>query len=137
MPHPRSRGGRREPAAYLRCYPSDRWQMQTHRHALDSYALRLGLSHPVVYLDNGRSATGALPALERLGNAVAAGVHHVVLVPGPWVFCLDPVVAHATVQRFAALGCEVVELPRDWSARPRGGGRPDHPPWGSGPRPAG
>ncbi|MCX5126728.1 hypothetical protein [Streptomyces sp. NBC_00347] len=71
-----------------------------HRHhkALQSYALRLGLPAPVIYMETGLP-TGDMPPLERLVRAVHEGSHRIVLVPGEWVFSDDD----AQVRRIVTL----------------------------------
>ncbi|MFF7245455.1 hypothetical protein ACFZBU_16295 [Embleya sp. NPDC008237] len=105
------------PVAYLRCYPRDPWEMAAHRNALTAYAQGLGLSRPVVCLDNGVSSREKQPELENLLANVIAGVVRTVLIPGPWVFALDPERARATAERLRAAGAEIIDLPGRWHER--------------------
>ncbi|MFE2727169.1 hypothetical protein [Kitasatospora sp. NPDC059327] len=108
--HPPARPVRR-PAMYLRCNPYDTREAEYVRTAMEMLAVRMGLPFPEVYADHGRSARDPLPALENLVRAAEQGWTDVVLVPGPFVFSLDDLVAAATVARLARAGCEVVETP--------------------------
>ncbi|MFD0258217.1 hypothetical protein ACFV4M_04990 [Kitasatospora indigofera] len=98
-------------AMYLRCYPQDIWQMQTHQQALRDYAAHLGLPEPALYLDNGVSSHGDAPQRDILTEAVARGFLRYVLVPGPWVFHLDPRRARRIAQNIVTAGGQILELP--------------------------
>ncbi|WP_329500209.1 hypothetical protein [Kitasatospora herbaricolor] len=98
-------------AMYLRCYPYDTWHMLCHREALLRHAARLGLGRPHLYLDNGFRSQAPRPALEHLLRLTAGGGYRAVLVPGPFVFSLHDTDARGLVRRFAAVGCDVLELP--------------------------
>ena len=102
-------------AAYLRCYPHDPWQMSCHQQALREHAAHLGLPEPTVHLDNGYPGDSERPRLSQLMEAVASGLYQVVLIPGPWVFCLDTEQAGAVIRSLTDADCRVIELP----ARPR------------------
>ncbi|MFE3202105.1 hypothetical protein ACWGR4_20710 [Embleya sp. NPDC055664] len=102
------------PVAYLRCYPRDPWEMAAHRNALTAYAQGIGLSRPVVCLDNGVSSREERPALEQLLAHVLAGAVRIVLIPGLWVFSLDPERARAIADRFITAGAQIIDLPGRW-----------------------
>ncbi|MEV1053840.1 hypothetical protein [Streptomyces sp. NPDC049887] len=99
------------PAIYLRCYPHDRWQMMTLRHALLRHADRLGALSPTVYFDNGRRARETRPELEHMIENITQGQHRLVLVPGPWVFALDSAEAQSIAQRITQAGGRIMEVP--------------------------
>ncbi|MFC9331774.1 hypothetical protein [Kitasatospora sp. NPDC057015] len=99
-------------AAYLRCYPYDVWQMDFHRQGLCTWAARLGLPEPTVFLDNGCMSHDPLPLLQRLVVAVTTGIYQVVLVPGNFVFSLHDDAAQQIARRITAHGCRLLELPR-------------------------
>ncbi|MFE1320655.1 hypothetical protein [Kitasatospora phosalacinea] len=97
-------------AIYLRCYPEDRWEMMSHRRALEDLADRSGLARPVLYLDNGTRSTERGPRLEHLLADLDAGWVDTVLIPGAWVFALCPEAARTTADRIRATGARLVEL---------------------------
>ncbi|MFJ5229850.1 hypothetical protein ACIQBJ_08075 [Kitasatospora sp. NPDC088391] len=97
-------------AIYLRCYPEDRWEMISHRRALEDLADRSGLARPLVYLDNGTRSTERGPRLEQLLTDLAAGLVDTVLIPGAWVFALDPDTARTVADRIRAAGAHLVEM---------------------------
>ncbi|MDJ0343443.1 recombinase family protein [Streptomyces sp. H10-C2] len=101
----------RRTAVYLRCYPADRWQVDTHLTALRRFAHRLRLGQPDEYIDNGYPSGGPLPELGRMLNYIATGVYATVLVTGPFVFSLSDTQAERTVRRIHIHCCRVVELP--------------------------
>ncbi|MFE0459891.1 recombinase family protein [Kitasatospora sp. NPDC058965] len=103
-------------AAYLRCYPYDSWNMAPHRRALEEHAQRLGLRVPQLYLDNGTSSSASRPQLRLLLAHVSMGLVDTVLVPGHWVFSLNPATSHAVVAFLRAAGARVVDLPKPSSA---------------------
>ncbi|TQK50890.1 hypothetical protein FBY35_1253 [Streptomyces sp. SLBN-118] len=108
----------RPPAAYLRYYPQNPSAANRDRIALRSFAARLGLPTPVLYLDNGCPATGLRPELERLITAVMKGNHRLLVVPGLWVFSPEDDQARLTVRMLSAAGClRIFELP-DRARRP-------------------
>jgi hypothetical protein len=98
-------------AMYLRCHPQDIWQMQTHQQALRDYATHLGLPEPALYFDNGVPSSGDAPQRDSLTEAVARGFFRYVLVPGPWVFHLDPRRAYRIAQNVITAGGQILELP--------------------------
>ncbi|MFJ5880473.1 hypothetical protein [Kitasatospora cineracea] len=97
-------------AIYLRCYPEDRWEMMSHRHALESLADRCGLARPILYLDNGTRSTERAPRLEHLLADIAAGWVDTVLIPGTWVFALCPTTARTTADRIRTTGAHLIEM---------------------------
>ncbi|MHA6765657.1 hypothetical protein [Streptacidiphilus sp. PAMC 29251] len=105
-------------AAYLRCYPFDRWGMASHRWALEDLAVQLGLPTPVLYLDNGYHGRAVGPHLQRLQQAIANQRFTTLLIPGPWVFHLDDARARQTVLHLVTLGCTVFEMPDNWTREP-------------------
>ncbi len=120
---PLHRGGRATPAPtrfpkttraaiYLRCFPTDAYQMDAHQSALHRYADSMGLTGPPVLLDNGATSTGPRPRLDLLTALVADGLIDVVLIPGPWVFSLDDREAQAVAARLTRAGCRIMELSR-------------------------
>ncbi|MGW7056096.1 hypothetical protein [Streptomyces sp. NPDC054887] len=99
-------------AAYLRCHPHDPAEMRVHRLALRTYAAAIRLPAPTIYLDNGCRSTDHKPRLTQLAEAVQHGIYSVVLIPGPWVFSLDPHQARAHMM-YLGRQCGLMELPRD------------------------
>ncbi|WP_181442368.1 hypothetical protein [Streptomyces tateyamensis] len=98
-------------ALYLRCFPYDEKQMETHRLAAVRFAELWRLGRPLEFLDNGCAAGTERPALERLTAAVRLGVVCLLLVPGRFVFALDDEEALRIARRLTAAGCAVLELP--------------------------
>ncbi|MEV4558414.1 recombinase family protein [Kitasatospora sp. NPDC049285] len=98
-------------ALYLRCYPYDSWQMETHRRALEDHAEQLGVRHPRVYLDNGASSRTIRPQLRLLLARASMGQISTVLIPGRWVLSLDARTADAVVEFLRSTGARVEELP--------------------------
>ncbi|MFC9326974.1 hypothetical protein [Kitasatospora sp. NPDC057015] len=111
-------------AAYLRCYPHDRWQMAPHFYALSRLAESMGFDEPVLFMDNGYRYEGRPPALNRLLDFVSAGRYRVLLIPGPFVFALDDRMARAVAIRFDSAGCRVLELASPRTRTNRGGPQP-------------
>ncbi|MFD9126082.1 hypothetical protein [Kitasatospora sp. NPDC059571] len=103
-------------AAYLRCYPYDRWQVDFHVRAMEEHAHRLGLQYPQLFLDNGVSSRAVRPQLKALLSQVAMGRFSTVLIPGRWTFSLDDHTSAAVMGFLHEMGTTVVELPRRRSA---------------------
>lgn len=83
---------------------------------------------PHVFFDNGRLASGPLPELRRLLDAVAAGFYDVVILPGPFVLSMDDAKAQAIVRQITDHGCRVIELPsRQATTEAPSSRRPTHP----------
>ncbi|MEV4612437.1 hypothetical protein AB0K43_07520 [Kitasatospora sp. NPDC049258] len=97
-------------AGYLRFHPADPDAALRHGVALRAYAHGLGLPRPSLYLDEGLTWRGRLPAYERLLGAVRAGRYGIVLIPGPWVFGLSDEVARRRRAELSA-HCRVLERP--------------------------
>ncbi|MFC9331877.1 hypothetical protein [Kitasatospora sp. NPDC057015] len=101
-----------QPAAYLRYYPHNCSVMDRNVEALRSFAARLGVPAPALYLDYGFSCTGPRPGLGRLVRAAMNGSHRLLLVPGWWVFSVDDTQADLTVRMLTTLGgLRIVRLP--------------------------
>ncbi|MFC9328907.1 hypothetical protein [Kitasatospora sp. NPDC057015] len=92
------------PAIYLRCYPYDPMGMDCHVRALQEVAAGIGVSEPLLILDNGLRIADGLPGRERLLRLAEAGVIDAVLVPGPFVFSLDAAEAASVVAELEARG---------------------------------
>lgn len=97
-------------ATYLRCFPYDALGTGPHLNAVLDHARELALPTPYVFFDNGRLASGPLPELRRLLDAVAAGFYDVVILPGPFVLSMDDAKAQAIVRQITDHGCRVIEL---------------------------
>ncbi len=111
--HSRRKTGQ-QPALYLRCYPSDPFDMESHRQALERLAVQHSPPEPIVCLDNGRRHRDGLPQLELLERNIAHGWIDTLLIPGPFVFALDDRKATATANRLRHLGCRRIELLPRW-----------------------
>lgn len=98
-------------ATYLRCFPHDTFGTGPHLHAVLDHARELALPTPYVFFDNGCPASGPLPELRRLLDAVATGFYDAVILPGPFVLSMDDAKAQAIVQQITDHGCRVIELP--------------------------
>ncbi|MEV6008633.1 hypothetical protein AB0M29_17680 [Streptomyces sp. NPDC051976] len=98
-------------ATYLRCFPYDTFGTGPHLKAVLDHARELSLPTPYVFFDNGRLASGPLPELRRLLDAVATGFYDVVILPGPFVLSMDDAKAQAIVRQITDHGCRVIELP--------------------------
>lgn len=109
--HPLNRSPLGATAMYLRCYPYDMSQMETHQTALRLHARRLGLRDPVLYLDNGVRSPGPRPALDQFLRRVAAGAYTALLVTGPFMLSLCDAEARSLVEGIRLLGCQVIEPP--------------------------
>jgi hypothetical protein len=108
-------------AAYLRCFPYDRWQADFHLRALEDHADRLGLHNPQFFVDNGVSSRTVRPQLKVLLSQAAMGRFDTVLIPGRWTFSLDDGTAAAVIGFLHEMGTQVVELPRDRRRPPASG----------------
>lgn len=115
-----------QPAAYLRYYPRNSSTVDRHYEALRRFAARRGLRAPVLYLDNGCPSSAARPRFEQLARAVMDGSHHVLIVPGLWVFSEDAKQARLAVRLLVSAGCHRILLAAPPSAR-RGGARSFQP----------
>ncbi|MGW6915805.1 hypothetical protein ACWGB8_18620 [Kitasatospora sp. NPDC054939] len=110
---------RRRVAAYLRCYPYDPWEAQTHVRALEDHADALGFTPPRVLLDTVGSTCLVRPQLRGLLALAAAGAVDTVLVVGPWSFSIDDRTARSVTDFLASTGTEIVELPPQRLLQPR------------------
>ncbi|WP_329611592.1 recombinase family protein [Kitasatospora herbaricolor] len=100
------------PAAYLRYDPDDLAGLAGRLNALRAFAARLGLPDPVFYLDHGSASHDPRPYLHQFARAARRGSHHLLLVPGPWVFSQDDTQARLTVRRLVAIGgIRILQLP--------------------------
>ncbi|MFC9582004.1 hypothetical protein ACFVJ8_04015 [Streptomyces yangpuensis] len=99
------------PAVYIRHSPRDPRAARHHREALQSFAARLGLPAPAVYVDTGRTSGGLTP-LERLVRSVHNGSHRIILVPGTSVFSADDTQARKIVRLLSRAGASrILALP--------------------------
>lgn len=100
------------PAAYLRYDPDDLAGLAGRLDGVRAFAARLGLPDPVFYLDHNRAAHDPRPYLHQFARAARRGSHHLLLVPGLWVFSPDDTRARLTVRRLMAIGgVRILQLP--------------------------
>jgi hypothetical protein len=100
------------PAAYLRYDPDDLAGLAGRLNALRAFAARLGLPDPVFYLDHGSTSHAPRPYLHQFARAARRGTHHLLLVPGLWVFSPDDTQARLTVRHLIVIGgVRVLQLP--------------------------
>ncbi|MCX5208312.1 recombinase family protein [Kitasatospora sp. NBC_00240] len=103
-----------QPAAYLRRPLHGPTSLETQRDTLRRFAACLGMPAPALYLDNLPPADSRRPRpqFEALVHAMKDGSHHVLLIPGSWVFSSDEYRARLAHQVLTAAGCRrILTLP--------------------------
>ncbi|MDQ0313383.1 hypothetical protein J2S46_008036 [Kitasatospora herbaricolor] len=100
------------PAAYLRYDPNDLAGLAGRLDALRAFAARLGLPDPVFYLDHGSASHDPRPYLHQFARGARRGSHHLLLIPGLWVFSPDDTQARLTARRLTTIGgVRILQLP--------------------------